>query len=249
MAQPIAETRSSIIAIPVNNIVDNLTWTKGNHTFGGGGNWRLIHNNRGSDETSFNSATTNPYWLGGSPPDPGSLPGLPTYSGGFSDSYLIAYANLVGTVPQTTSVSNYSVSGNSGSLLPDGTFINRKFRANEYRVVYPGFLACAAKPDRHLRSAANDSADALREPPARRLRRLSTPMPGSGNGTRRPRWVRFTSQIWNSRPLGKRTTHPVCGRNKKPTSRPASLSRIHLMPRPQSGGGGACTTTTTAKAS
>ena len=133
LAQPIAETRSTIVSIPVNNIVDNLTWTKGSHTIGGGGNWRLIHNNEGGNEDSFNSATTNPYWLGGSPPDPATL-GLPTYSGGFSDSYLIAYANLVGTVPQTTSVSNYAVNRaqGTGTLFPDGTFISRHYRANEY---------------------------------------------------------------------------------------------------------------------
>ena len=59
-SDPYYITRSSVVNVPVNNLVDNLTWTKGSHTLGFGGNWRLIHNNRGSDANSFNSATTQP---------------------------------------------------------------------------------------------------------------------------------------------------------------------------------------------
>src|SRR6202167_1656038 len=66
-------TRSSIVSVPVNNVVDNLTWTKGSHTLGFGGNWRLVHNNRGSDLNSYNTASTNPYWYDGEPPDPSTL--------------------------------------------------------------------------------------------------------------------------------------------------------------------------------
>jgi hypothetical protein len=134
ISQPIAETRSDAINVPVNNIVDNLTWTKGSHTFGGGVNWRLVHNNRGTDNNSFNSASTNPYWYGfDSPPDPSTIPGLPEVSGGFSNSYLIAFGNLVGGVPESNSVFNYNVNNaTTGSLLPDGTFINRHFKASEY---------------------------------------------------------------------------------------------------------------------
>lgn len=128
-----AETRSTIINVPVNNIVDNLSWTKGNHTVQAGVNWRLIHNNRGTDQNSFSSASTNPYWLQNSPPTP-DLIGLPGVDGGFSNSYEIAFDNLIGTVPSLTQQSNYSVAngGASGGLLPDGAFINRHFKANEF---------------------------------------------------------------------------------------------------------------------
>jgi Carboxypeptidase regulatory-like domain/TonB dependent receptor len=126
-------TRTSIVSVPVNNIVDNLSWTKGAHTLGFGGNWRLIHNNRGTDANSYNSATTNPYWFLGGPPDPSTLGGQPV-SGGFENSYEIAYGNLVGGIPEATSVSNYNVDkgGATGTLLNDGTFINRHFKANEF---------------------------------------------------------------------------------------------------------------------
>jgi hypothetical protein len=130
---PYYVTRSTVVNVPVNNIVDNLTWTKGSHTLGFGGNWRLIHNNRGSDLNSYNSAETNPIWYGGAPPDPSTLGAQPV-AGGFSNSYLTAYGNLVGGIPQQTTISNYDVDmgGATGTLFPDGTFINRHFKANEY---------------------------------------------------------------------------------------------------------------------
>ena len=133
MSSLTAETRTTVVHVPVHNIVDNLTWTKGNHTVSVGGTWRLIHNDRGSDANSFNLGSSNPFWLGGNAPDPASI-SQPEVNGGFSNSYGIAYANLVGTVPQVTQVSNYSVvnGGASGSLLADGTFINRNYKANEF---------------------------------------------------------------------------------------------------------------------
>jgi len=127
---PTAETRSSVNIVPVNNIIDNFSILKGKHNIEIGVNWRLIHQNRTSDANSFSSATTNPYWLKPPPPDPFSI-GAPTY--GDENSYEIAYANLVGTIPQATDVFNYAVtSATGGTLLADGTPIARHFKANEY---------------------------------------------------------------------------------------------------------------------
>jgi hypothetical protein len=132
MATLTSENRSTVVTVPVNNITDNLSWNKGKHSLQFGGNWRLVHHNRGSDSLSYNSATSNPYWLGGSPPDPSTVGGLPV-DGGFSNSYGIAYANLVGTIPQVTIQENYTInSPTTGSILPDGAFINRHFSANEF---------------------------------------------------------------------------------------------------------------------
>lgn len=131
---PTAETRNTISSVPVNNIVDNFTWSKGKHAIQVGGNWRLVHQNRNSDSNSFNNASTNPYWLGGNAPDPSALPfGLDPVDGGFGNSYLIAYANLVGTVPALTEVYNYRVNNaSSGTLLNDGASLDRHFKANEF---------------------------------------------------------------------------------------------------------------------
>ena len=127
-----AETRSTIVSNPVNNIVDNFNWTKGKHNFEVGGNWRLVHQNRNSDQNSFNSASSNPYWLKGNPPDPSTL-GLDAVDSGFGNSYEIAYANLVGTIPSVTQQSNYKVtSPTTGALLGDGVAVDRHFKANEF---------------------------------------------------------------------------------------------------------------------
>lgn len=127
-----AETRTSINSVPVNNIVDNFSWSKGKHSISLGGNWRLVHQNNSTNNNSFNSASSNPYWLGGNPPDPASLSAdQPTY--GNFNAYLIAYANLVGVVPSVTDVYNYKIdSPTSASLLPEGAFLNRHFKANEF---------------------------------------------------------------------------------------------------------------------
>jgi hypothetical protein len=127
-----AQTRTEVTSVPVNNIVDNLNWVKGNHTIEVGGNWRLIHQNHSTDSNSYNSATSNPYWLGGNPPQPGLI-GQPDVNGGFGNSYEIAFANLAGTIPQRTDVSQYKLtSASSGSALGDGAFVDRAFKANEY---------------------------------------------------------------------------------------------------------------------
>ena len=132
LVQPTAQNRSTISEIPVHNIVDTFTWTKGNHTVSVGANWRLIQNISITDANSFNGASTNPYWLGGDPPDPSTI-GLPAVDSSFQNSYVIAYASLVGTVPSLTNNYNYSVSSpTEASILADGTAIARHFKANEY---------------------------------------------------------------------------------------------------------------------
>jgi hypothetical protein len=128
-----AETRTTITSVPVNNIIDNMTWTKGKHSLQFGANWRLIHQNHISDNTSWQNASTNPYWLNGSVPSPTDSMGNSLIPGGFGNSYEIAFANLVGTVPSLTNSYNYKVdSATSGTLLPDGAYLDRHFKANEY---------------------------------------------------------------------------------------------------------------------
>ena len=134
LTQPEAQTRSTASEIPVHNIVDTFTWTKGKHTLTFGGNWRLVQNISNTDSNSYSGASTNPYWLGGNPPDPSSLgSGVPAVGSSFSNSYAIAYANLIGTVPSVTEQLNYKVtSPTTGELLPQGQYIPRHYKANEY---------------------------------------------------------------------------------------------------------------------
>jgi len=138
-----AETRTTLASVPVNNIVDNFNWNHGRHDFQFGGNWRMVDQNRTSDSVSYDGASSNPYWLGGNPPDPNATLGLPPVDSGFGNSYVIAYANLVGTVPSVTDVYNYQLtSASSGNLLADGTPLTRHFRSNEFEY----YLQDAWKP-------------------------------------------------------------------------------------------------------
>jgi len=137
ISQPTAHALTTIVNVPVHNITDSLTLTKGNHTISLGGNWRGIWNNRGTDGNSYTSASTNPYWTSNVPNDPCALNNTCASNGnlvgdGFANSYEIAYDTLVGTVPETTQQYNYSVTGpTSGAIFSDGAFINRHFHANE----------------------------------------------------------------------------------------------------------------------
>jgi hypothetical protein len=128
LSQPNSHALSTAVNVPVNNITDDLTWSKGTHTLSFGGNWRSIQNNRSTDANSYSGASTNPYWLSNFPNSPADL------GNGFDNSYQIAYDTLVGTVPSTTQQYNYSVDkgGTSGSIFQDGAIIPRHFHANEF---------------------------------------------------------------------------------------------------------------------
>ena len=127
LSQPEAQTRSTLVNVPVQNISDNITWNKGTHTLSFGGNWRGIQNNRDSDLNSYSGASTDPFWVSNFPNAPADL------GSGFANSYQIAYDAMVGLVPQTTQRYNYSVtSPTTGTLFADGAFINRHFHANEF---------------------------------------------------------------------------------------------------------------------
>jgi hypothetical protein len=136
-----AETRSTLVNVPVHNVIDTATYTKGRHTISGGVNWRLINNNRSSDGNSFSSGNSNIYWIDtggtiagtGGALDPASQ-GNPAVDDGFSTSYSIAIGALTGLIPQSTGQYNFMVSkdGQTGEQLPQGAFVNRNFRSNEF---------------------------------------------------------------------------------------------------------------------
>ncbi|WP_158820009.1 TonB-dependent receptor [Granulicella sp. S156] len=129
LTQPTAQTRNTILHVPVNNITDTFTWVKGTHTIALGGNWRGITNENGSDANSFDGASTNEQYANTS-----DLPLPSNIASSFaSDSWMYAYGNLVGVVPEVYKVYNYKISSpTSGTALPDGTFVNRDYRSNEF---------------------------------------------------------------------------------------------------------------------
>jgi hypothetical protein len=141
MDQATAQSRSTIVNVPVHNVVDTFSWTKGSHSLSFGVNYRLIFNNRSSDASSFNSASTNEYWITGggniantgNSLDPSAF-GYPGVDSGFANSYNIAVAALSGIVPSISGQFNYAVASNgaTGNLQSDGAFVDRHYKTNEF---------------------------------------------------------------------------------------------------------------------
>jgi hypothetical protein len=133
-----AETRSSLVTVPVQNLIDDLTWIHHKHTFEFGANYRLVHNNDSTDANSYNSAAVTAGWLGnfssnGTSFDP-SVFGYPSVDTGFGVSYSNSIMILAGLVSYITDQYNYKINsdGATGSLLPQGQFINYDFKNNEF---------------------------------------------------------------------------------------------------------------------
>ncbi len=139
IASPEGETPTINVQVPVDNFVDDVTWTKGRHTLQFGTNLRIINNARQSNAQSFFTASTNNTWLAagaisgtGTSLDPGAPQfaslGFPAVSQAFGVSYDGAVAALTGMVPQVTAY--YQVTKNF-TLLPQGAMVQRHFRGHE----------------------------------------------------------------------------------------------------------------------
>ena len=132
-----AQTPSTDTTVPVHNLVDDLSWTRGAHTLEFGGNLRIINNIRESKATSFFTAQTDSFWLAGScistctspvSLDPAAF-GFPAVDASFGPSYDFAVTALAGLV--TVVNSNYNLN-KSLTALPEGTAVPRHFRNHEY---------------------------------------------------------------------------------------------------------------------
>jgi hypothetical protein len=134
LESPTAYTRSSSFVIPVNNLVDNLSWTKGAHNLQFGANLRFIDDWQISTQNSYPSASGVIGWL-----DPGTIAGGdvpldPAYSGypAVSDNsksyYNDAIADVVGLLTQGNAIYNYT---KTGAALPLGAPVTRDYRWHE----------------------------------------------------------------------------------------------------------------------
>ncbi len=132
---PIAFTRSSLFHVPVNNFLDDYSWTKGSHTMQFGTDIRLIDDYRSNFANSFPSANINLGWLLNSgianrnvPFDP-ALSGFAPVSDGFGREYDNIVMTLVGMVTEGNAIYNYD---KTGQALAFGAPLLRDFRWNEY---------------------------------------------------------------------------------------------------------------------
>lgn len=134
----LAVTRSSSFQTPVNNFVDDLSWTKGKHTLQMGTNIRFIRNPRQNFLTSFSDGSTNSSGLDtagivgtSSPLNPAnhSADGFPAVLSAFRLGYNWPLMAMMGIVSQVDGQFNFD---KSGATLPQGAPLHRRFGADEY---------------------------------------------------------------------------------------------------------------------
>ena len=133
-------TDTILTNVPVNNLVDDVSWTKGRHTLEFGTNWRLIRNNRQSNAQNISEAYANLYWMNPSfisnnqvsldPSIAGTLldPGIPPYplvDSSFGGSYDFAAVQVTGLMSQVYTVANQDKNAN---VIPNGQLVPRHFR-------------------------------------------------------------------------------------------------------------------------
>jgi hypothetical protein len=113
--------------IPVHTFAEDLTWTRGPHTVAFGGVARLIDNNRASTLNSYSRAYMNASWLNGT----GGV--FVTNAGDAKNTtpFKRQMNDLLGILSQLDHQVNYDLQGN---VLPEGSIINRHFRAREYEM-------------------------------------------------------------------------------------------------------------------
>jgi hypothetical protein len=139
VAQPTSTDYSTSFIIPVHNVVDNVSWTKHDHSFAFGVDFRFIDDRRVSNAQSFPDAQMNQGWLTRSstianshgPFDPEQY-GFPAVDfSNYGNEYNDALMNAVGTLPEADARYNYQ---KTGTALQLGTPINREYRWNEYEL-------------------------------------------------------------------------------------------------------------------
>ena len=141
ISQPTSESCSSILHVPVNNFIDNATWSHGSHTLSFGVNLRIVTNYQSSDNLSYGNAQLNNQWLNtggaisgsGGSLDPAAF-GLPPVDAGNQSSYDIAASTIAGLVPYIQGQYNFHINpgGQTGTALAEGAFVSRNYLSHEF---------------------------------------------------------------------------------------------------------------------
>jgi hypothetical protein len=130
-------SQSEFVNVPVNNFVDDLTWTRGKHTLQFGTNLRLVHNNRLGNMQNVGFDRTDPFQLDfaaianqGTSLDPGAFAGsgYPAVNSSFGELYDFATMGVAGVVSIANPTFNQDKNGN---LIAPGGMIPRHFKAWE----------------------------------------------------------------------------------------------------------------------
>jgi hypothetical protein len=113
---------------PVHNFVDDVSWVRGNHSYGFGGNIRLIQNNRISQTPSFDQAIVNPSFYNAS----GAVVTDPFSDFASRNDLRDALTSVIGRYSEYSANLVYDA---GGQLQPVGTPSDRSFATQEYGYV------------------------------------------------------------------------------------------------------------------
>jgi hypothetical protein len=122
---PNAYARTLRRTTPVHNFVDDVSWVRGNHSYGFGGNIRLIQNNRVSQSPSFDQALINPSFYNAS----GAVITDPFSDFESRNDLRDALTSVIGRYSEYSANLVYDA---SGQLQPVGTPSDRSFATQEY---------------------------------------------------------------------------------------------------------------------
>ena len=126
---PFAYARTLSRTTPVHNFVDDISWIRGNHTYGLGANVRIIRNNRNSLAASFDEAIINPSFYNVS----GRVITNPFSDFESQTDLRDALTSVIGRYSQYSANLVYD---GSGSLQPVGTATERSFATEEYELYW-----------------------------------------------------------------------------------------------------------------
>jgi len=133
----LAIVRSQNFQLPLHNLLDDVSWSKGKHTLQFGTNIGFARQPQASFVNSFSQGVTNASWLdvGGMATtglkdhmDPGPW-GFPAVSDDFAQGYDYPLAALLGMVAEVDAQYNFE---RSGAALAEGEAVKRRFAQNYY---------------------------------------------------------------------------------------------------------------------
>lgn len=141
LSQPTAEACTTTVHVPVQNFIDNMAWTHGNHTLSYGVDLRIITNFSTTNSLSYPTAQVYNEWLSGGGPiagsggslDPAAF-GYPAVGDTFATNYDVAATQIAGLVPFIQGQFNFQVQpgGHTGKALPEGAFTPLNFLSHEF---------------------------------------------------------------------------------------------------------------------
>src|ERR1700693_1695105 len=135
-----AATYTNAFQRPVNNIFDDVSWNRGNHTFQFGTAITILRNPNSNYASSFSGASTNASWLdtGGLGVKAGS-PFNPTKGGyfpmdsGFANSYDYPLMAVLGMVSEVDAQYNFD---KTGQPLAQGAPVARRYGVDSYEFYF-----------------------------------------------------------------------------------------------------------------